>query len=147
MVKEKNNYLKEKGFIITVDSFLSITLVTLLVILAFNYVSLIKLDSWDSVDLKNSSSDVISILDKSNSFNDALLSSSTEGISSILNSTPNNVCFESTVFDSDSNIVLHTIKTGCTKNSTSVFSVERSIVLNNSGVNSFFIARIEGWVK
>lgn len=146
MVKEKF-LLKEKGFVITIDSFLSITLVAIFVILAFGYISLIKLESWDSIDLKNSSSDVISILDKTNAFENALLSYSTEGIFSIINSTPSNICFESTVFDNESNIVLHLIKTGCTKNSTHVFSVERSIVLNKSGTVSFFIARIEGWFK
>jgi len=138
---------KEKGFVMTVDAFLSITLIAIFVLLAFGYISLIKLDSWNSVDLKNSSSDVISILDKTNSFSDAILNYSTEGISSILNSTPNNICFESTIFDSSLNVILHSIKTGCTKNSSQVFSVERSIVLNNNGIVSFFIARIEGWSK
>jgi hypothetical protein len=143
----KKIFLNKKGFVITIDSFLSITLVAIFVMLAFGYLSLIKLDSWNSIDLKNSSSDLISILDKTNTFQNALLSSSTEGVSSILNSTPNNICFESTVFNSDSTIVLHLIKTGCTKDSTQVYSVERSIVLNDNGNVSFFIARIEGWFK
>ncbi len=146
MVK-KNFLLKENGFIVTVDSFLSITLVAILLVLAFGYISLIKLDSWDSIDLKDSCSDVISVLDKADYLSDAILSYSTENISSILNSTPNNKCFELTIFNSDSNIILHLIKTGCTKNLTQVFSVERSIVLNNNGSVSFFIARIEGWFK
>ena len=141
------NFLKEKGFIITVDSFLSITLVAILMMLAFGYISLIKLDSWNSIDLKNSVSDLSILLDKTDSINSALLSYSTEGISSVLNSTPNNTCFESTVFDSGSTVVLHAIKTGCTKSSTQVFSVERSIVLNDNGVVSFFISRVEGWFK
>ena len=146
-MSEKIIFGKEKGFVMTVDAFLSITLIAIFVLLAFGYISLIKLDSWNSVDLKNSVFDTISILEKTNLFNDALLNYSTEGISSIMNSTPNNVCFESTVFDNSLNVVLHSIKTGCTKNSSQIFSAERLIVLNNNGNVSFFIARIEGWSK
>ena len=138
---------KEKGFIITVDSFLSITLVALLIVLAFGYISLIKLESWNSIDLKNSVSDLSILLDKTDSVDNALLSYSTEGISSVLNSTPSNICFESTVFDSDSIVILHAIKTGCTKNSAQVFSAERLIVLNDNGSISFYISRVEGWFK
>lgn len=146
MSGKKNNF-GEKGFIITVDSFLALTLVAVFVILAFGFISLVRIDSWNSVDLKNSSSDVSSILKSTGTINDALLSSSTEGILEILNATPGNICFESMIFDSDSNIVLHSIKTGCIKNSTQVFSSERLIVLNESGATSFFISRVNGWFK
>jgi len=146
-MSEKIIFGKEKGFVMTVDAFLSITLIAIFVLLAFGYISLIKLDSWDSVDLKNSCSDVISILDKTDLLNDAIASYSTENISSILNSTPNNICFELTMFNRDLDVILHSIKTGCTKNSTQTFSVERSIVSNINGSVSFFIARIEGWFK
>lgn len=144
---DKKTLWKEKGFIITVDSFLGITLIAVLILLAFGYMSLIKLDSWNNIDLKNSCSDLVSILDKTNVLNDSLLSYSTEGILDIFNSTPNNICFESTLFDDSFVVVLHAIKTGCTKSSTQVFSVERSIVLNDGATVSFFIARIEGWYK
>lgn len=143
---EKDNF-NERGFIITVDSFLALTLVAVFVILAFGFISLVKIDSWNSVDLKNSSSDLSSVLDTSGVIKNALLSSSTEGILSILNSTPANICFESLVFDSDSNIVLHSIKTGCVKSSTQIFSTERLIVLNDSTNVSFFISRVNGWFK
>lgn len=146
MHSKKNNF-NEKGFIITVDSFLALTLVAVFVIVAFGFISLVRIDSWNSVDLKNSSSDVSSILKSTGTINNALLGSSTEGILEILNNTPGNICFESMVFDSDSNIVLHSIKTGCIKNSTQVFSSERLIVLNDSGTISFFISRINGWFK
>lgn len=143
---KKSNF-RERGFIITVDSFLALTLVAIFVILAFGFISLIRIDSWDSVDLKNSSSDLSSILKSTGVVKNALLGSSAEGVLEVLNSTPGNICFESMVFDSDSNIVIHSIKTGCIKNSTQVFSSERLIVLNDSGTISFFISRINGWFK
>jgi hypothetical protein len=139
--------VSNKGFIITVDSFLGITLVAVFMILALVYLSLIRLDSWNSVDLKDSCSDLVSIMEKKGVIIDALLSSSSERISLVLNSTPSNKCFELIIFDDSSNNVIHSIKTGCVKNSTSVFSVERSIVLNDGSSVSFFVARINGWFK
>jgi hypothetical protein len=146
-VVELKKAIGEKGFIITVDSFLAITIVAVFMILAFGYLSLVRIDSWNSVDLKNSCSDLASVLLKSDSINNALLGSTTEQISSVLNSTPSNVCFEVIVFDDSSSVVLHTIKTGCTKNSVQVFSAERSVVLNEDSDISFFVARVNGWFK
>lgn len=144
---KKLDKIGEKGFIITVDSFLGITLVAIFVIMAFGFISLIRVDSWNSVDLKNACSDLSSILESENIISNALLSYSTEGILEVLDLTPSNICFESIIFDSDSNIVLHSIKTGCVKSSNQVFSTERSIVQNNGGTVSFFISRINGWFK
>ncbi|MGI6589837.1 MAG: hypothetical protein ACOX1V_04220 [Candidatus Iainarchaeum sp.] len=141
------NKISENGFIITVDSFLGITLATIFIILALFYLSLISLDSWNAVDLKDSCSDLISVMEKNGVIVDALFSSSSEEISLILNSTPQNTCFELIIFDEESINVIHSIKTGCVKSSRSVFSVERSIVLNEGEGVSFFVARINGWFK
>ena len=115
------NKISENGFIITVDSFLGITLATIFIILALFYLSLISLDSWNAVDLKDSCSDLISVMEKNGVIVDALFSSSSEEISLILNSTPQNTCFELIIFDEESINVIHSIKTGCVKSSRRVF--------------------------
>lgn len=143
----ENNKVGKKGFIITVDSFLGITLAFIFVILAFGFVSLVQIDSWNSIDLKNSVSDLSSIFESQNIISIALLSYSTEGVLDILNATPPSVCFESIVFDSELSIVLHSIKTGCNKNSNQVLSAERLIVVNDGVSISFFVSRVNGWFK
>ena len=135
-----------KGFIITVDSFLGLTLMAVFMMLSLVYLSLVSLDSWNSIDLKDSCSDLVSILEKEGVIDRALLSSSSEEASFFINSTPQSSCFELVVFDSLGDSVIHAIKTGCVKNSSSVFSVERSIVLNDEEIN-FFIVRVNGWFK
>ena len=139
--------MSEKGFVITIDAFLSVTVVVLFVILAFFYLSNVGSVSWNSIDLKTIVSDELSVLEKSLVFEDALERGSSELILSSLNSTPNNYCFEVTLFSEVFSPIVHTIKTGCTKSATQIVSSERVIIVQSDFGPTSYIARVEGWSK
>lgn len=139
---------QEKGFVITVDAFLSSTLILLLIILSFFYLSNTSLNSWNIVDLKNIVFDCASVLEKSLTLESAVKQSSSEGILLFLNNTPNRYCFEVVILNpADLSPVVDVLKAGCTKYSDEIISYERALVVKNSSSTSFYLARVEGWVK
>lgn len=137
----------KKGFIITVDSFLGVTLMLLFILLAFFFVSRAVLDSWNILDLKGIVFDEGSVLEKSGVFENAIKSSSSEELLTYLNSTPSNYCFSATIFSSDLSVRFYAIKGGCVNNVTNLVSYERTIVIRDANSVSYFLARTEGWVK
>ena len=141
-------FFSQKGFVITVDAFLGATLMFLLVILSFVYLSQTSMDSWNTVDLRNAVFDEANVLEKSLVLETAVKQSSSEGILSSLNSTQAFYCFEVSVLNpNDFSIVINALKTGCIKRSTDSFSFEKTLVVNSNGIVSFYIARIEGWSR
>jgi hypothetical protein len=139
--------MSERGFVITVDAFLSVTMIVLFIILSFFYLSKVNLSSWNSVDLKTMTSDELTVLEKSLVFEDALKRGSSELILSSLNSTPIGYCFEATLFSQSFSPIIHTIKAGCTKNATNIASNERVIIVPTDSTPLIYVARVEGWVK
>jgi len=137
---------KEKGFIITVDSFISITLVLVFVLVSFYYLSNVTINSWNTVDARTLAFDEGAVLEKSLALENSIKQSSSEPLLSIINSTPSGYCFEVIVFDSTMVLpTVHAIKTGCTKNSSTLTSVERAFVVRENSIVSVYIARINVW--
>ena len=139
--------VSQKGFIITVDSFLGVTLILLLCTLSFFFISKVSLTSWNSIDLRNSVLDSASIIEKSLSAEESLLQSSSEEILGLINDTPDNYCFEVSILSSELAIYQHTQKSGCTKLSDEIFTAERTIPLKSESGTSFYILHVEGWLK
>jgi len=141
--------VEEKGFVLTVDSFLSVTLIILFILLSFFYLTKTSVSSWNVVDLRLIVGDEIAVLEKSGLLEDAIKQSSSEMILSALNDTPNSYCFSLTVYDYSSALapIINSVKSGCAEKGDEVSSVERSIVSRNSSDINFYIARLEGWVK
>jgi|GEM_PF-1091783 len=137
----------ERGFVITVDAFLSVVVTTLLVLLAFFYLSWVSSDSWNVVDLKNIVSDEASVLEKNATFEDSVLRNSSELLEISLNSSPDPYCFEATIFNSSLSPVIHALKAGCSKTATQIISSERTIVVRDDAGSSFYFARVEGWIR
>ncbi|MFA6064468.1 MAG: hypothetical protein WCW44_01480 [archaeon] len=138
--------VKEKGFIITVDSFISTTLVLVFVLVSFYYLSNISLNAWNTVDVRTLAFDEGAVLEKSLALENSVRLVSSESLLSSLNSTPSGYCFEATVFDASmTNPIIHAIKTGCTKNSTKVVSIDRAFIVRDGATSSFYIARIDVW--
>jgi len=137
-----------RAFIITVDSFLGTTLMFIFLALSFFFLSQISLSSWNNVDLRNAVGDEAAILEKNLVLENAVNQSSSEAISAALNSIPGNYCFEAVVLDaSDSSLVMDATKAGCIKSSSSVFALNRAFVVRNSSSVSFYLVRLEGWIK
>lgn len=137
----------QKGFLITVDAFLSVTLMLLLITASLFYLSQAKVDSWNTVDLKSAVTDLSTILEKNLVFEDSIKQSSSELLLEKLNNSSSKYCFSTTIYNSSLSIFMSAVKTGCTKNSEEILSTERVIVVNSSGTISFYVARIDGWFK
>jgi len=137
---------KEKGFVITVDSFISVSLILIFVLISFYYLSNVSLDSWNAVDARILAFDEAAVLEKSLAVENSIKLSSSELILASLNSTPSGYCFEATVYDSTlSTPLVHAIKTGCTKNSTNLTSVERAIAVKQGSIVTFYILKVVVW--
>ncbi|MCX6801115.1 MAG: hypothetical protein NTZ73_02910 [Candidatus Diapherotrites archaeon] len=141
--------MKSKGFLISLDAFLSLTINMLLILMAFFYLSQVSTTSWNSVDLKLIVMDQIAVLEKSGILENAVKQGSSESILSGLNMTPYSLCFEVLVFNGEnlSVPVIHAVKAGCQKSFTELSAVEGAfVVVDNSDVN-FLVARVSGWKK
>jgi len=141
--------LGKKGFVISVDVLISLMMVSFIIVASLFYLSQVTLTSWNSVDLLNVTQDEAMILDKSAVFETSLSQNSAEPILASINASPENYCFEVSVFSqSDFTLpLLHTIKTGCVKRSSDLSSVEQTFVVHSGGSVLFYVARIEGWIK
>lgn len=141
--------MRARGFIITTDAFLAITVLAVLILSSIIYVSQISSTSWHSADLVSISRDELTVLEKERIIEDSLEQSSAELITSKLNYSPNAYCFELSIYpqnDPDTP-VMHAIKSGCTKSSSDIRVAERAIVVNDQGNISFFIAKMGAWQK
>jgi hypothetical protein len=137
-----------RGFVITVDAFLGVTLILLFAVLAFFYMSKVSLNSWNTIDQRNLVFDEASILEKSLALENSVINSSSEEILSFLNQTPQGYCFEVTIYSSpDLSPKIHSIKTGCVKSADEYISIDRSFVVRDSDSVSYYIARVSGWSK
>ena len=141
--------VEEKGFVLTVDAFLSVTLILLFIILSFFYLSKTSVYSWNAVDLRLVTGDELAVLEKGGVLESAIKQSSSEGILSALNDTPNSYCFSLTVYDYSAALApkLNSVKSGCAQKGNDVSSVERTIISRNASDINFYIARLEGWRK
>jgi hypothetical protein len=138
-----------RGFFLSIDSFISITMMLMLILLAFFYMSKVDVSSWNSVDLKTMASDQLSVLEKSLALENSVKQYSAEPILAQIDSSPNAYCFETSIFGAGnlSVPVIHTIKTGCIKKFDESSVAERALVVNADGNISFYVAREEAWVK
>jgi hypothetical protein len=140
--------LKNNGFVITSDAFLGLTLLFLLILVSLSYISQVSFVAWNNIDLINSARDLSIVLDKSNVFENSILLNSSELLLDELNSTPNSFCFEINIVPENSSVpVLSVLKTGCSKNFDELIVVNRSIIVNNNNVFSFFVVKTEAWFK
>jgi hypothetical protein len=141
--------LNDSGFILTFDSFLGVVLLFFLFLASFFYISQVNFDSWNSIDLITLARDELTVLEKNKVFENAILGNSSELIRQNINSAPNPICFEASIFE-DNDItspVIIATKTGCDKVAESVFAVNRTIVVNNNDDINFYLVKMEAWYK
>lgn len=137
-----------RGFIITIDSFLGIVLLFMLVIVSFSFLSNIGLSAWNNIDAHNAVNDEAIVLEKSLALENAVKQSSSEALSSALNSTRGAYCFDVTILNpSDYSPVVHALKSGCASSSDSEIVSNRSFAVRTDSNISFYIAKVGGWAK
>ena len=149
----KNNLLHNifgcKGFILTSDAFLGLTLLALLIVVSFGYVSQINPMVWNNVDLINAGRDVSITFEKSNVFENTIKQSSSELLLDKLDATPNSFCFEINIFEEANLTVpkINVMKAGCTKSFDEFVVVNSSLVVNNNDDVEFYLVSVGVWYK
>ncbi|MCX6803178.1 MAG: hypothetical protein NTY48_01255 [Candidatus Diapherotrites archaeon] len=142
------NNMKNKGFVITVDSFLAAALSLFLVLLAFYYLSQHSFTAWNTIDLLNTVNDEATTLEKTLLFENAINQDSVEGLSSAINYSPEGYCFIVTITNLDSGAkVLDTIKNGCNAKTGSSMVAYKIIGVRNDSTTGIYLAKVEGWIK
>ena len=141
--------MHNKGFIITTDAFIGLSMLAFIIVISFFYLSTVSMTSWNTVDLINLTRDEITVLEKQLVLEDAIKQSSADLILSKINATPDAYCFELSIF-SGTNLdvpVLYALKTGCTKNYSQLVAADRTFVVNSDTNVEFYIAKLGGWYK
>jgi len=144
-ISKKNS----KGFLISADSFLALTLLFVFILFSFFYISKTSSDSWNELDLITAARDESAVLEKSGVLESSVKSSSSDLILEYLSSTPHNYCYDVGIF-SPTNLSLPIIsvkKSGCFSSSEKVSSAERTFMVVNDSSVDFYIARILVWIK
>jgi hypothetical protein len=141
-----------------VDSFLAITFVTAVVLLALFNLSNVRLDAWNSIDLLYATNDMLTVLEKSgtlndsfelNSFGDEIIIASDQNVLNYLNNSSHALCFELTVFG-DGNLldpIFYVIEDDCLKESVEVTVVERPFVIVKGDIIEINTVQLSGWRK
>ena len=70
--------MHNKGFIITTDAFIGLTLLALITVISFFYLSTVVQSSWNTVDLINLARDEATVLEKQQIFENAIKQSSAD---------------------------------------------------------------------
>jgi len=141
--------MQTKGFIISTDAFIGLSMLAFIVVIAFFYLSTVSLTSWNTIDLIDASRDEITVLEKQQVLENAIKQSSADLILSKINATSDAYCFELSIF-SQNNLdvpMLYAIKTGCTKNYEQLVVADRTLVVNTDTNIEFYIAKLGGWYK
>ena len=139
----------KKGFVITLDAFLSLVLVLVLVFAAYSAISGTTATAWDTVQLKTLAQDEATVLQKSRAADAANFVWSGMDLVEIMNVSPVRVCFESSIlYGPDRSVLVHALKTGCVKNASEIVAVERSFVtigVSDPSLIANDIIRVEAW--
>ena len=141
--------MHSKGFIISTDAFIGLSMLAFIVLISFFYLSTVSLNSWNTVDLINLTRDEASVLEKQFVFENAVKQSSADLILSKINATPDSHCFEVSIFaETNLNVpTIYALKTGCTKSYDQLVVANRTFIVNTDTNIGFYIAKLGAWYK
>ncbi len=134
-----------KGFIISIDAVIALIIsFALLVAISGNFAES-KFSSLNETKLALISEDVLTVLEKSGKFEEAVKENKNKEISKYLNKTTKNLCFELNIYDYDNNssALNTTSKKGCKKNALTEISTKRSFFYGEK----FYWAELKAWFK
>jgi len=141
--------MPSKGFIISTDAFIGLSMLALIVVISFSYISTVSLTSWNTIDLIDTTRDEVTVLEKQSILENAMKQSSADLILSKLNATPDSHCFELSIFG-ENNLdipVLYALKTGCTKDYEQLVVADRTFIVNTDSNIQVYVAKLGGWYK
>jgi len=138
---------KERGFIISFDGMVALSLAFILFIAAATYLAGVQSNARGSVFLKEFSMDAATVLEKSGLLEETVERNSSAGLRSFLNKMPAAVCMEVKIFDNSDlvNAEVVVLKAGCTAEYFEKTSLKRGFVAGDDP--EFYIAEVSAWKK
>jgi len=135
--------MKKKALIFTLDAIFAVLIATSIIVSSYFYFSKTDILTYTQQDIYRVSLDTLTILEKSSTLKNAVETSSTTNINSFIDTLPNRICTNVTIFDKNSNTVLHTLKTGCTRSLGERTFTSRVFIANYD----VYYARVNSWYE
>jgi len=146
LITKKRN---EKGFIISFEALIALLVFAVLISTSIFYLSQVVPEARNSLLLKETAADALTVLDKTTVLQNAIDSGSSSDISSFLARLPYNMCTEVLIYsNTDLNtVVLSTLRPGCEKTFNELATVKRDFFTENNGNLEFYMAKLNMWVR
>ncbi len=137
--------MNKKGFVISIDAMLALSVTLVLFIAAAFYLARVESSATPSLFLKEFSMDAGTVLEKTRILENAVEKNSSVELSSFLNKLPQNVCLEVSIFNEDDleSAELTVLKNGCNANYAEKTSIKRGFLAGSPP--QFYVARISAW--
>ena len=136
-----------KGFVISFDGLLALSVTLILFIAAASYLARVESSAVSSVSLREFSVDVAAVLEKSGMLERAVERDSVAEIRSFVNKMPEGVCIEVKVYGSGDleNAGIIVLRSGCTAVYEEKTSAKRGFLAGGSP--SLHMAEVSAWYK
>jgi len=140
--------MKRKGFIISVDGMLALAVTLVLFISAAFYLAQVRSEAVSTISLREFSTDLATVLEKSEIFENAVDTGSVSEIRSLVNKMPDAICLEVKIYGSDDLDVADSIvlREGCTAIYEEKTSAKRSFFVGGSNP-SLYLGEVSAWYK
>ena len=141
--------MNQKGFVSTIDALIALLVFFSIFMASSFYLSNAKSTANNSILLKESAMDALTVLEKSGTLEKAINSNNPNGIRSFENRIPNSICIEVQIF-SETDLTtpkMSVLRGGCKKNFIDSATFNRAFIARNGTSANYFIARITAWQK
>ncbi len=140
---------KEKGFIISFEAIIALLVFAVLIGTSVFYLEQSVPEARNSLLLKETASDTLTVLDKTTILQDAIDNRSSLGINSFFARLPYNKCAEVIIYnESDLNTaILSVLRQDCEKTFDELATVKRGFFIESNGNLDFYIAELNMWVR
>ena len=140
---------KENGFIISFEALIALLVFAVLISTSLFYLGQVEAEARNSLLLKETAADVLTVLDKTNVLQSVIYRSRSTGINSFLARLPYNICAEVLIYsEADLNTAtVSVLRQDCEKTFGELATVKRDFFTESNGNLEFYIAELNMWVK
>ncbi len=137
-----------KGFIISFDGMLALAVTLVLFISAAFYLAQVKSEAVSIISLREFSTDLATVLEKSEIFERAVNTGSVSEIRPLVNKMPESICLEVKIYSSDDLDAADTIvlREGCTAVYVEKTTAKRSFFAGGNNP-SLYLGEVSAWYK
>ncbi|MBI2598472.1 MAG: hypothetical protein HYW50_04720, partial [Candidatus Diapherotrites archaeon] len=139
----------KKGFVMSVDAIISLLIFFALFSATTFYLGQVKFEAKNSVLLKESAMDAITVLEKNGKLEEAVKTNKATQIRSFLNKLPNSLCAQIQIFGENdpANPLMTVLRPDCKKNFKETATFNRSFAVLNGATADNYVARITAWTR